>query len=157
MKEIKLTNTELIALIDDEDYPIVSRFAWYIDSTGYAKTCLRDDKKKVEIRLHKLIMGTNVSCKLQIDHINRNRLDNRKENLRYCTIAENRRNRSKSNGISKYKGVSWDKERAKWYASIKYNYKNIYLGRHDNEITAAQAYDKKAKELFGEFAAPNFN
>lgn len=95
----------------------------------------------------------------QIDHINGNRLDNRIENLRHATSVENTRNRKKPNSCknkSQYKGVSPSKNPKKWRGRIKVNNKNIYLGSFDTEIEAALAYDKSAKELFGEFAKLNF-
>jgi len=105
--------------------------------------------------MHREIM--NAPKGLDVDHIDGNGLNNRKSNLRLCTHAENVHNsRPMRNGSSKYKGVCWHKTYKKWYSSIGKTGKRFYLGRFDNEIDAALAYDKKAKELFGEFAYLNF-
>lgn len=89
-----------------------------------------------------------------VDHINGNKLDNRKSNLRICTDAENARNSSKKSG--NFKGVQWRSDKHKFRARIMDNGKEIFIGYFTNEIEAAKAYDTKAKELFGEFARLNF-
>ena len=84
----------------------------------------------------------------QIDHINRNRLDNRIVNLREATDAENRQNMSLSvTNKSGVKGVSWDKQRKKWYAKITHNYKQISLGMFDDIKDAANAYAEEKQRL----------
>lgn len=91
-----------------------------------------------------------------IDHIDRNKLNNRIENLRNVVHQQNQWNRSKSkNSSSQYKGVTWDKQTNKWMVQIKINKKQIHLGRFTNEIDAAKAYNKKATELFKEYANIN--
>lgn len=93
-----------------------------------------------------------------LDHINQDKLDNRIENLRPATRAQNAHNRTSYKGSSsKFKGVSWHKYRNKYQASIRKNGKQYYLGIFDNAKDAARAYDKKAIELFGEFASLNIN
>lgn len=92
------------------------------------------------------------------DHINGNRLDNRKVNLRTCTHTENMRNRNvrpKSSKTSIYKGVYKLKNAKKWTASIHINKKEKYLGVYVNEDDAAIAYNKAAEKYFGEFASYN--
>ena len=92
-----------------------------------------------------------------VDHIDGNSLNNRKTNLRICTQAQNIHNsRPRRNRSSKYKGVFWDKVNKKWSTNIRKGDKRIYLGGFDDEIEAAIAYDRKAAELFGEFAYLNF-
>lgn len=93
---------------------------------------------------------------MQIDHKNDNGLDNRKLNLRVCTSGQNAQNRPSQKGASsKFKGVSWSKKKKKWRSVLHQNDKSIHIGYYDNEIEAACAYDKAAKELFGEFAYLN--
>ena len=104
--------------------------------------------------MHRQIL--NVPEGLEIDHKNHNMLDNRKYNIRTCSKAENQHNRKTQKHSSKYKGVSWHKERRKWRTRICNNGKEFSLGLFDSEIEAAKAYDQKAKELFGEFAYLNF-
>jgi len=94
---------------------------------------------------------------MQIDHVNGNGLDNRVANLRLCTATQNQRNAVKrANGSSRFKGVDWNKRQKKWRARITINKRTILIGRYCDEFRAAKAYDKKAIELFGEFANINF-
>lgn len=94
--------------------------------------------------------------KFMIDHINQDRFDNRWENLRLATPAQNQRNRKPhKNTTSRYKGVHLEKETNKFKASIGFNKKIINLGRYKNEDDAARAYNKKALEIFGEYAYQN--
>lgn len=94
----------------------------------------------------------------EIDHINRVRNDNRIENLREATThSQNGGNQSLQTRekTSKFKGVCWDKNRCKWMASIKFNGKRMYLGRYEDEVSAARAYNTAATNYFGEFANLN--
>lgn len=108
--------------------------------------------------LHRLIMGVTDS-KTQVDHINGNTLDNRTQNLRICTQAQNNRNQRKiKNTKFKYKGLKEVKVK-KWkyiQASIMINGKQIYIGTFKTEIEAAKAYDEAALKYFGEYAKLNF-
>ena len=101
-----------------------------------------------------------MSCppEYQVDHINHNTLDNRKYNLRLCTIAQNQHNQQikNVNKTSKYKGVSWSPRQKSYRADIVKGKEHLFLGYYKDEIDAAQAYDNKAAELFGEFANLNF-
>ena len=94
-------------------------------------------------------------------------MDNRKSNLRICTRSQNNANAQSKTGVSKYKGVYRSKSKKtrkdgsvhvwyRWCAEIKGNHKRIYIGRFINEDDAGRAYDKAAKELFGEYANLNF-
>lgn len=148
MAEIVLTNGKIV-LVDEEDFIGLNKYRWY-PNKGYAVAKIN----KKNVLMHRLIL--NLEGKIETDHINHNKLDNRKENIRFATRSQNAANQLKSRGTSKYKGVSWHKKRRKWQSGIKINYKAIYLGRHINEIEAARAYDKAAKRLFGEFALLNF-
>jgi len=106
------------------------------------------------IRMHRLILKAQKGQ--QVDHINGNGLDNRKDNLRFCTSSQNYQNsRKRKNCSSKYKGVWWHKQSKKWQTGIVLNYKNYHLGYFTNEIEAAKAYDLTAAEFFGEFARLN--
>lgn len=103
--------------------------------------------------LHRLIM--NAKKGEIVDHINRNTLDNRKENLRICSNMQNTWNAGSRKGLSKYKGVTYIRRSNKWGASIGCNGKRISLGHFELERDAALAYNAKAVELFGEFACLN--
>ena len=92
-----------------------------------------------------------------IDHIGRDGLSNRKSNLRVCTQAENARNRQGNyNSSSKYKRVARYKGLKSWKVKIMQKGKNMFLGCFGDEMEVALSYDRKAEELFGEFAYLNF-
>lgn len=124
-----------------------------ITEKGYARIMWG----KRPLFLHRVLwkMRTGFDPKGQIDHINGNKLDNRSENLRDASHAENQRNASPRGGKSKFKGVYEAKCKNKWGARIKVNGKTIHLGTYKNEIEAAMAYDEKAKELHGAFCSTN--
>jgi hypothetical protein len=140
----------LYACVDAADYERLSRWTWYTVN-GYAA---RTEKKKL-LYMHREIMQAPPG--MIVDHINHNKLDNTRPNLRPCTGAENQRNQRKKRGsFSRYKGVGFSKDRGKWYGQIKMLGTDIWLGYFSSEIEAARAYDRKAVELFGEFANLNF-
>lgn len=163
-QQIELTQGQ-IALVDDEDYEMINQYKWcavrykHKDSTVgfYAIRTRYFNSTWERILMHRFIL--NVKDKRWIDHKNHNTLDNRKENLRACTISQNQANkRKKDHCTSIYKGVSWHKSKfdSKWLAQIGHHNKVYYLGNFDNEIDAAYAYDKAAYEQWGEFANLNF-
>ena len=106
------------------------------------------------IYMHRVVMNTPDG--METDHISMNTLDNRRENLRQCTRAENSANKKKySTNTSGYKGVTWHKAANKWRAQITINYKNHILGQFDKIEDAAKAYNEAAKNRLGEFARLN--
>jgi hypothetical protein len=147
-----------ITLIDDEDWDLVKDYKWYAHNVGdnknyyAARVSSRKEGKKI-IYLHRLIMGALPGQ--EVDHINRMSLDNRKENLRLCTHSTNQQNQDKVFGKSKFTGVCWSKSSKKWQVSLRCNNERFYLGVFDDEIEAAKSYNKKALELYGEFAKIN--
>jgi len=158
MKEIKLTQGK-VALVDDDMFDFLNQWRWHYvkpkDSrTGYAARTVGPKYHTKMIYMHTLIMHT--PSGMEVDHNDHNGCNNQRYNLRNCTSSQN-----KMNGIlprtntSGYKGVSWDKRYHTWYAHIKINGKNIFLGNFDNPRDAARAYNEKAIELFGEFAQLN--
>jgi hypothetical protein len=93
----------------------------------------------------------------QVDHINGNRLDNRRENLRLCNSNGNNQNaRLASHNTSGYKGVSWCKKWKKFQVRIWLNNRQRYLGSFTSALEAAQAYDTAARSMYGTFARLNF-
>jgi hypothetical protein len=148
-KEIGLTNGGAV-IVDDWNYDWLNQWEWQRSPQGYAYRC---DRGKT-IAMHTLIVG--VEKGKDIDHIDLDKLNNQEYNLRSCTRSQNMANRKKIPGSSKYKGVYRTPKCNRWTARITYQYKGIHLGLFIDEIDAAKAYDKKAKELFGEFARTNF-
>jgi len=149
-------------LVSPCDYYWLNNFNWCIvgcDERMYAARVLR----KTEfgwlrtVYLHRVIM--NAPKGLLVDHRNNNGLDNRRENLRLATHSQNMINRpkTKSKTTSRFVGVYFQKNRGKWAARINYQKNQIWLGRFDNEIDAAKAYDAAAKKYHGEFARLNFS
>ncbi len=144
-----------VAIVDAEDFERLSSYKWCAVKgrrNWYAKTLRQNG---MPLAMHRLI--TNAPKHLVVDHINHNGLDNRKENLRLCTRRQNNHNqRPRVGKTSRYKGVYWKKSAKKFVAHIHTKAKKIWLGYFTDEIEAAKAYDKKARELFGEFAYLNF-
>lgn len=104
--------------------------------------------------LHRLILAPKDGY--EIDHINRDTLDNRLSNLRYATRSQNAANRRHKPGMySSYKGVTYDKSRKKWSAVIMKGGVSITIGRYDDELSAAKAYNERATSIYGEFATLN--
>jgi hypothetical protein len=156
MKEIRLGNDRGVALVDDEDYELVSRYKWRLlrgQRNLYVITWFPGTPRAVA-RMHRLITGATDGE--WVDHINHDGLDNRRANLRICTASQNQANRLKlSPCSSRYKGVSWYPRDCAWRASAKLAGKNFFLGCFDFEEDAARAYNVFARERFGEFALLN--
>jgi hypothetical protein len=157
MIEIPLTQNK-VALIDDEDWKLISQHKWHArkqNKTFYAATniSIGNGKQKI-IRMHRLIMQALPGQ--EVDHKNNNGLDNRKDNLRFCTRTQNHQNRKNTRGTSEYKGVAWRNSRNKWMAYIVHDKKQTFLGYFSSEEDAAKEYDKAALKYFGEFARLNF-
>ena len=138
-------------LIDEDDYDFLSMWKWNIGS-GYASRAASVIEYEMgtprRISMHRQIL----SCPkgMVIDHINRNKLDNRKSNLRVCTYSENTANAyRKQRGTSKYKGVYYKSDCKKWCAELIAHGKRIYLGLHITEKDAALAYNKAFIENYG--------
>jgi len=141
----------LYAYVDAADYDLISRHNWRLVSGGYAG---RYERGKL-ILMHRQIM--NPAEGMVVDHIQGNRMDNTRANLRVCTLAQNNRNRTKHKGApSRFIGVYYNKQRGKWQALIRVDGKYKCVGSFDDEIEAARAYDHRAVELYGEFARLNF-
>lgn len=148
-------------LIDDDNHAYFLTMKWeFVKSKSgneYARARIKHiSGKSKSVLMHRLVVGIQDGDRREVDHINNNTLDNRRENLRIVTKTENRANRRSLRGVSKYKGVVFDKSVEKWKASIGLNGKHINLGRFKSEDEAARAYDLKAIELYGDYAFTNF-
>jgi hypothetical protein len=155
MKQIPLTKGQF-AIVDDEDYDYLMRWKWSY-CNGYASRSIWGRTTKVT--MHRLINQTPDG--LFTDHINGDKLDNRKCNLRNCNTSQNTINAPKKNGkkyTSEYKGVFWDDwpgRSPKWVATIRISGKKSHLGRFAHEEDAATAYNLAAFLHHGEFAHIN--
>lgn len=142
-------------IVDDEDYDMLMQYNWYPAVNSKNNTVYVDSRiKNTHIRIHRFIMllyGHDIENKL-IDHQDQNGLNNQKENLRICNHMKNAQNGKKhKDGLCVYKGISLAKNAKKYRAKIT----NIHIGYFDTEKEAALAYNKKAIELFGEYASLN--
>jgi hypothetical protein len=156
--EIKLTRGT-VAIIDDADVSLVANYNWHAEldhGVWYARTkpLYRDDRKRSPIGMHHLILGKNPGA--HVDHIDGDGLNNRRNNLRAASASQNAMNqrRLKANNTTGFKGVTRRREN-KWHAQIQYQGRKIHIGDFPTPRLAADAYDKAAIELFGEFAATN--
>lgn len=154
MKTILLTNSDLVAFVDDLDYEWLSLYRWHLfkgRKQNYAARSYFNDGKWSHRKMHQDILRTK-GRRLVADHINGDGLDNRRENLRLASPSQNARNqRAKGKFL---KGVSYHKGR--YVARICCEGKSIALGSFDSEVEAASAYNKAATSLFKEFALINF-
>lgn len=152
MKNLLLTQNKF-AIVDDEDYVNLVGRKWQYNS-GYASTYINGKN----ILLHRYLL--NPELDKEVDHINRNKLDNRRSNLRVCTRKENGRNRSLAiNNSSGYHGVYFsktEKRKKRWTVSIRIDGIKKTIGRYLTGKQAAKAYDEKALKYHGEFATTNF-
>jgi hypothetical protein len=152
MKMIPISRGKF-AMVSDEDYDYLVTIKWFVWNRGDAWYVMGKIKGK-HVYMHRVIM--NPPDDLEVDHINRNGLDNRRENLRLCTHSENNRNRRllQSRNTTGYRGV--ERSGDKFRAQIILMNKRIYLGSFSTAEEAARVRDEAAKEYFGEFAVLNF-
>lgn len=154
-----------IAVIDDDDAERVLAKRWYVvvksgQVVRYAGHGWKENGKIHQIRMHRFILGLVPGDGVVVDHVNSDGLDNRRCNLRHCSLSENTQNRRKFNPTSsRFKGVSfdWRCPARPWRATIGSNGSFISIGRFEDEAEAARAYDAAARGIFGEFAKTNFD
>jgi hypothetical protein len=133
--------------IDNSDINNIAPYKWCLDKEGYVRNHLVG-------RLHRFIL--NPSEDYWVDHISRDKLDNRRENLRIVTPTQSIMNTAlRSDNTSGAKGVSWKKDKKKWKAYTFAKNKQIHIGYFDHIEDAAQARDRFVKELHGAYATMN--
>jgi hypothetical protein len=154
-RKIKLENSNLHALVDSRDYNRVRKFKWFLIGSHGGHAARRTKEGSI-IYMHHFIIGSPKNG-FQIDHRNRNKLDNRRNNFRNATKNQNEWNRGKrKTNTSGFKGVCWYPKYEKWLAQIMANGKHMFLGYFNSPIEAAKVHDKAARKLHGEFAVTNF-
>lgn len=152
------------AQVDDEDYDFLMQWNWFMvkcdhSQTHYARRneylgVINGRKKQITIHMHRVILDLK-DKKFEIDHRDRDGLNNQKSNLRICQTKDNVKNiNSRKNSTSKYLGVSWKSKNKKWVSQIKCG-KVMHLGLYDKEEDAALAYNNAAIKHHGEFASLN--
>jgi hypothetical protein len=154
MKELALSSGAGVTIVDDDDFEYLSQWRWHLNASGYATRCGHPKRGVYEkLYIHRIVIGAQQGQ--VVDHINGNKLDNRKGNLRLCNWSQNGFNKGKqSNGrTSQYKGVF--KTGNRWGAKIQANGRLYNLGGYATEVEAAGAYNEAARELHGEFAHLN--
>lgn len=130
-------------IFDIENLEKVSAHAWFIDSLGYPSTGIGREN----IRMHRFFVE-DVQDGMVIDHINRNKMDNRVKNLRICTQKENVHNSTiRKNNTSGVPGVFFDKRAGRWRAQIYENGKSKHIGIYDAYEDAVAARKKAEKEM----------
>lgn len=144
----------MAALVDDEFYDVlIGMGSWAFSTNGYAE---RSRKRQCPLKMHRVVWtlsGRHIANGLHLDHINRDRLDNRLDNLRLVTPSQNAANRSlRSDSTSGYKGVTLMRSTGRWRVCVR----SKYIATFSDKIEAAKAYDEAAAKEFGEFASLNF-
>jgi len=150
MKTIQLAKGK-VAIVDDEDYPILSQVKWHTEKgvhTYYAKRHTSAETGRLTQYIHSAIMGNPPLGKI-IDHIDGDGLNNQRSNLRFVTKRQNAQNlHIKKSSI--YPGVSYQKSRGKWKANILIEGSPVYLGSYESEIEAFEVYCSTLKKI-GDF------
>lgn len=157
MREIPLTQGK-VALVDDEDYELLSAHKWYAQrdhkwDRWYALRHSRREGTRTIVRMHREILGLSPGDGMETDHRNGDGLDNRRDNLRVATHAQNGANRKPNrNSHSGVKGVCWHKRCGRWCARIRVGGAVVHLGYFATKEQAAEAYQHAAEQHFGDFA-----
>lgn len=165
MKTIPLNplNLGLVVMVDDDDYEYLSQWHWNAQvqkETAYAVRTTKGPKQKdIKYRMHRVIM--NAPDGVFVDHVDGDGLNCRKENMRFCTRAQNQQNKMKVSknrfkGITEHKPRGAWKKNFPWQARIRVERKLISLGYFATDEEAARAYDAAALKYFGPFAKVNF-
>jgi hypothetical protein len=157
MKKIDISTKKYpnaYTLVDDEDYEYLNQWKWHKGNHGYVSNCKWTNGKTVHELIHRVI--TKAPKDMYVDHINHNKIDNRRCNLRICTQSQNVSNQRPKK--QKYKGVvfiKFGKRNKRWKFEICCNKEKFTSKSYLTEKEAAIAYNEKALELFGEFACLN--
>lgn len=160
VKQIPLSRGQF-ALVDDEDYGVLSQFTWYCEGTRYAARDVKVAGRRFHLKMHRELLSVPYGDKRKVDHVNRDGLDNRRENLRVATQIQNGQNMERRTYGGRprkapYKGIWQRPAGGRWCAEIQIDGKKVRLGRYVDPRDAALAYDEAARKYFGPFARTNF-
>jgi hypothetical protein len=153
---IHMLETGHCVQIDSSDYHLLEGEKWWVAKDGYVKVFAEGPPQ----RLARLVMDAKPGQ--IVDHVDRNPLNNKRSNLRFCDDSQSSSNQQKTKrpSTSRFKGVFRSNpvrgsKKSPWTAQISFRGKSIYLGSFVNEEDAARAYDASAIQTHGEFAATN--
>ena len=154
MKAIRLPKYQVETLVDDDDYAFAKSFTLSFGNRKYVYAYCHGMGEPQP--LHRLIAArAGLSLAGDIDHGNRNRLDNQRHNLRPATRTQNFANRGKyRNNKSGFKNVFWSSQKHKWQGRLAKDGRQYHVGFFDEPEDAYSACQRKATELFGQFASP---
>lgn len=162
IKQLKLHNTNQVALLDEEDYDrvIALGLRWllkekHVRAETFTVNQFTHKRIKGYLLLHRFVMRLDRNSDIQIDHKDRDVLNNTKDNLRLCSRSQNMMNRTSKTGMSGYKGVTWHIRVKMWHAKIGVNKQRISLGYFSDVKDAAKAYNEAAAKYHGPFALLN--
>ncbi|HDV6327492.1 TPA: HNH endonuclease [Burkholderia cenocepacia] len=145
-----------VILVDADDFAELSQYVWYVGNRGYAYRIRRDGRRRTHVVMHRQILGLDHDDCRVTDHVNGNKIDNRRENLRICDQRENMRNQKlPRHNTTGYKGVHRVRTTGRFAAQIRINDRCICIGTFDTAEEAAHAYNRTAVECHGEFARLN--
>ncbi len=144
---VKLTNSDKCFICDPDDWIKAKDYCWSLHHTGYVYTTI----KSKYITFHNFIFSNKLK-ELQVDHINLDTLNNKKDNLRVVTVSQNMINRNKFiNNTSGHTGVHYNKNNDKWVARIQIDNKRIVLGSFIFMSDAIKAREDAEIKYFGEY------
>ena len=157
MASIALTNSDLVAIVDDEDIEKLKSYRWrlLINKRRRIPSYIVSTSSRHAVSMHRIIMDAKHGQ--QIDHADGNALNNQKSNLRFATASQQMMNRPRfrTKTSSRYKGVYWDKTLRRWQIRIAVNGKEKTVGYGSSENDAARKYNDAAMLYHGEFARLN--
>jgi len=141
MIELELKKGAVVLLSDEDAH--LKNYTWRVNNHGYVQRHRKVNGEWSSFALiHREVMGLTYGDGLSVDHINHDKLDNRRENLRVVTRAQNNQNREKGYGSSKWRGVSWNKGEGRWVAKAMIAGDLNFLGYFDDEDEAGRAVAK---------------
>lgn len=145
---VRRKGEDFTVTIDAEDVERVNRHRWFCDSQGYVSRNAVMGGRRTRQKLHRFLLNLPPGDDPCVDHINRDRLDNRKANLRTLTRAQNSQNKCSTTGASSvYRGVHWDPRNKRWRAFVKHRGVRTHLGLFADELEAARVASDRRRSV----------